>query len=59
MKCFLNLLFLWCLGIPPALMAQQQDSIPSKLDLPQLVGFALEHSPLVRQSELDQQIGER
>lgn len=59
MKYFLNLLFLWCLGIPPALMAQQQDAIPSKLDLPQLVGYALEHSPIVQQSELDQQIGER
>lgn len=59
MKYFLNLLFLWCLGISPALMAQQQDTVPSELGLNELVGYALQHSPLIQQSELDQQIGER
>ncbi|WP_297337881.1 TolC family protein [Algoriphagus sp.] len=59
MKYILYLFCLGCLVLPPGLMAQQRDTIPSELDLNELVEYALKHSPLIRQSELDQQIGER
>ncbi len=58
MNHFLNLLLLLFLGIAPAVNAQTDSIRTNGLSLPELVDFALQNSPGVLQSELDQQIGE-
>ncbi|WP_162417846.1 TolC family protein [Cyclobacterium roseum] len=59
MNNYLNLLLLLFLGIAPEVNAQSDSIQTNGLTLPELVDFALQNSPGVQQSELDQQIGER
>ncbi|MDN3688496.1 TolC family protein [Cyclobacterium jeungdonense] len=59
MNYYLHLFFLLCLGISSRVNAQTDPIQTTGLSLPELVDFALQNSPGVRQSELDQQIGDR